>query len=249
MEGRNYGIWHVGDSDYMLTTGPDYISHELKKGVIWEADVLRYAARLLHGKSDPVIIDIGANLGAFTVPLAKMLTGRGAKFFAFEPQRAIYYQLCGNLFLNDIFHCQAMNKAIGDYDGLIDMPVLNPHESPNNGGLSLDATFRKEQGWPELEQFVPVEIAQLDSLGLPHADLIKIDVEGWELEAITGGREYLRACGYPPIIFELWGDEIPSAIEKGKRLLALFEELGYAVSGGGETYIAQHKNYPWVYLS
>lgn len=246
---KHYGIWRAVDSDYLLTTGPDYISGIIKQGFTWENEVQHFAKELIGDHRQPVILDIGANLGAFTVPLARAMNGRKAVFYAFEPQRAIFHQLCGNLFINDIYSCEALNTAIGDYDGYIDIPVYNIHQGHNNGGLSLDPEMRKDLGWENLKTFRQIRIAKLDSLELPPATLIKIDVEGWELDVIRGGLEYIKYSNFPPIIFELWGDRIPSGVEKGKELVRLVKDLGYHIFQWGETCIAQHQSKPIIELA
>src|SRR5436190_22246330 len=58
------------------------------------------------------VIEVGANIGAHTVHLAK-LVGPTATVLAFEPQRAIFYLLCANLAPNAQFHVRAYHAAGG----------------------------------------------------------------------------------------------------------------------------------------
>lgn len=253
VENRSYGIYPVGDCEYLLTTGPDIISAVLRSGHVWEPFLLDFAAKLIGDKPNPVILDIGANLGAFTVPMSKRLAGRGAMFHAFEPQSKVFYQLCANLYINGVFNCHAYHKAIGEYDGKIDIQILDVHSSNNVGSFSLDHnTANPASG----QAFESVDVAQLDSLDLPAADFIKIDIEGWEYHAFVGAQKYLKACGYPPIIFELWGDHVPyipglkEGIDGGKKAVTLLKEMGYELTHLQEmdTCIAQHKSKPIIEL-
>jgi len=56
----------------------------------------------------------------------------------FEPQRIIYYQLCGNIVLNRLDNFRAFNQAVGDSDGDIEMPEINYENNVNIGAFSLE---------------------------------------------------------------------------------------------------------------
>jgi hypothetical protein len=86
-----------------------------------------------------------------------------------------------------------------------------------------------------------VAMRRLDGLGLPAASLVKIDVEGMELEVLEGAREWLSQSGHPPLLFEVWGDYLQGYREKKERLMRFVNEtLGYAVELLGELAVAQH---------
>jgi FkbM family methyltransferase len=59
------------------------------------------------------IIDVGANNGGFSIDFAH-LVGDNGKVHSYEPQRLIYYQLCGNVFMNGLNNVYCHNLAIGD---------------------------------------------------------------------------------------------------------------------------------------
>jgi FkbM family methyltransferase len=126
-----------------------------------------------------VALDIGANLGAHTIPIAR-LVGPTGFVFAFEPQRVLFNILCGNVALNELVNVKAFPFALGREPGQTRVMPLD-YGGPNNfGGVSLGG----EQG-----EVVPV--APLDQVGLPKARLIKIDVEGMELEVLLGAKALL----------------------------------------------------------
>ncbi|AWH88153.1 FkbM family methyltransferase [Limnobaculum parvum] len=237
-----HGLYKVGRLNYLLSNGPDMISTHLRKGKVWEQACLDIAQLLIENIEKPVLIDVGANLGAWSVPMGNHIKAVGGRIYSFEPQRQVFYQLCANYLINDLSECYANNMAVGDYDGEIDVPQLDPHRSDNLGALSLNPEIRIEQQFvisPEARS-EKVRIATLDSLNLPKAHLIKIDVEGLELEVISGAKSWLSESGYPPILFEVWGDYMKGMVAKRKELMSLVEGLGYHVALFGELCIAQH---------
>lgn len=167
----------------------------------------------------------------------------GGKIFSFEPQRPVFYQLCANFCLNGLYNCFAHNLALGDRREYTGIPLLDIHRCINLGALSFDEEIRKEQGWDtSREQFEKVEMIKLDALSLQQAHLIKIDVEGLELEVIRGGLKFISDSNYPFILFEVWGDYMKNTIPKRNSLIHLLkQELGYYLYQWKELYVAVHK--------
>jgi FkbM family methyltransferase len=122
-----------------------------------------------------VILDVGANIGVHTVFFAAATGPKGA-VLAFEPQRLIFQTLCANIALNNFLNVWCMNVALGDAPGSIRVPTLNPAMRNNFGGLSLGSYSQGDH----------VEVIRLDSLQLGSCRLIKIDVEGMELQVLRG---------------------------------------------------------------
>jgi FkbM family methyltransferase len=156
-----------------------------------------------------VVVEVGANMGAHTVHLAK-LVGPNGQVLAYEPQRPMFYLLCANLALNEHFHARAYHAAMGSAPGSIKVPVLDHRAAQNFGGLSLERAAQGED----------VPLITLDSLSLPSLRLLKIDVEGMESDVILGGRQTI--IRHRPILY----------VENDRRqhsaqLIGLIEELGY----------------------
>ncbi|MDL2328563.1 FkbM family methyltransferase [Desulfosarcina sp. OttesenSCG-928-A07] len=236
-------LYPVESVQYLLIDSPDFISIRLRQGEVWEKSTLQIAQLLLHKVENPVVMDIGANLGAFSVPIGQFIKPFSGRLYAFEPQRQVFYQLCGNLFANLLFNCHAYNIAIGNEDTKVKIPVLDMVIEQNVGAMSLDENIRKQQNWhnSKISEYETVQVRTLDTLGFPRSDLVKIDVEGLELEVLEGGKSWLAASGYPPVLYEVWGDYMTGMIEKRERLTHFVQhELGYEIQLIGELCIAQH---------
>jgi FkbM family methyltransferase len=241
--GMGAEIREVGGVRYLLQDGPDLINTHLRDGRVWEAHTVFLAQTLLRDVAAPLVVDVGANLGAFAVPMGQWLAERAGRLVAFEPQRLVYYQLCANLFLNRLGHCEAHLLAVGAQAGQVDVPRLDPAREVNLGALSLDAGIRRDQRQLSSlsTQSDRVPMVTLSGMGLPPAHLIKVDVEGLELEVLTGAKAWLESSGHPPILFEVWGEQFVAFRPKREMLLRyVSDELGYEISLLGELCVAQH---------
>ncbi len=155
------------------------------------------------------ILEIGANIGAHTVFLAKAVGPRGV-VHAFEPQRVVCQLLCANVALNALTNVHAYPEAVGRESSLITIPMID-YASPNNfGGLALGQWSKGE----------PVPLRTVDSLNLEACDFIKIDVEGMESDVVAGAVETIRRFG--PVLY-LENDRK----EKSPVLIRQLFALGY----------------------
>ena len=135
-----------------------------------------------------VVIEVGANIGAHTVALSR-LVGPGGVVVAFEPQRLVFQTLCANLALNSCANVHAVQQAVGAELGQIVVPVLAPDQPNNFGGLSLIGATEGER----------VPLVTLDSLQFSRCNVIKLDLEGMEVEALRGGAGLI--AGTRPILY------------------------------------------------
>jgi FkbM family methyltransferase len=137
-------------------------------------------------------IDGGAHMGAYSILLAEHF----ASVEAFEAQRRTYFQLCGNIFLNEKTNITPHNFALTNHEYTYSDTTLYV-VSDDGGGSS---TIRPDEA--QIKSKETVETIHIDNFVWSNVGLIKMDVEGAELEAIQGARETLKRCNFPPILFE-----------------------------------------------
>ncbi len=233
-------------ADYLLLATEDHISRTLYLSGGWDTHLLDVTRVFCQGVDAPLILDIGANLGAYAIPVARELQAANGVVWCYEPQRIVYYQLCGNIFLNRLDNVEAIHQAIGDRDGTVDIPEINFDRATNVGAFSLDENVRRNTG--HLNEFDAdsrsVPMRRLDSLAFAKPPtLIKIDVEGLELAVISGGLAFLERNAFPPLLFEALEVEWLS----GNREM-IFDRLGgagYEITKiAGDDYVAQHPDNP-----
>lgn len=237
-------LYPVKEVQYLLYDGPDMISTKLRSGTPWESQTIELIQHFIFNIEKPVFIDIGANLGAISIPIGKIIQKKQGKVISFEAQRGVFYQLCGNIFSNQLIDtCTAHHIGIGNKASEIQIPVLNLAQEANIGSLSIDDDIRQQQKTLSIQphEFKKIILKPIDSLPLPDADIIKIDVEGLELEVLQGAQKYLVRSKYPPFFFEIWGDYMTTLIPKREALIQfVHQNLGYQTTLVGELCIAQH---------
>jgi FkbM family methyltransferase len=156
------------------------------------------------------VIDVGANIGALTLPLAKIVGSTG-KVFAFEPQPENFGLLLRNITENDLGSVIVpFQNGLGHESRVMAAPMLCELEDSNYGHIVLSTGSQS------------VNVVTLDSV-LPECDvqLIKIDVEGLEEAVIEGGKGVIERCR--PLLY------VETAEGRSEGLLRLIRRLGYRV--------------------
>jgi FkbM family methyltransferase len=182
-----------------------------------------------------VLIDCGANIGVHTVECAVEMTGWGS-VLAIEAQERLYYALAGNIALNNCFNARAVHAAVSAEDGTLGVPVPDYLSPGSFGSLELkpqgNAEFigQKVDYSPGATQ--EIRCLKLDSLALSRIDVIKIDVEGMEMEVLAGARHLIAK--HRPILLVEW---LKSPKPQLEQTLAGF---GYRVFAAGKNFLAVH---------
>jgi FkbM family methyltransferase len=233
----NCELVKVDGTQFLVFKGGDLISNHLKKA-LYEDDMHQLALKLLINEPTGSVLDIGANLGTFCVPLARKIPK--LKFHAFEPQRIVNYQLCANIIINSLDNVHAYELALSDRDNQLDLVMPDYTKETNIGAFSIDNEVRNNDYECATTSVTnKIFLVPLDLFAFSDLKLIKIDVEGHELEVLRGAIETIKANNYPPIIFEAWTWK-PWYQDKRKALFNYLEELGYQIQEMGENNIAKH---------
>ena len=191
------------------------------------------ALRRKHFGDGVVAIDCGANIGVHTIEWAKAMTGWGS-VLAIEAQERIYYALAGNIAINNCFNAVAVHGAVSSESGIL--PIPNPNHSVSSSFGSLELRQRDGNefiGQPiDYQNTVNVRKLTLDEFSLPRVDLIKLDIEGMELEAIEGASRTIAASR--PIML------VERAKIDAAQLRRALETQGYEVIEAGINVLAVH---------
>lgn len=137
-------------------------------------------------------IDIGANIGLFSLMAAKLVGAQGM-VISFEPFEANYRAFCKNVVLNKLEQIQANKIAVTDYDGDIDL-FYDTAEA--NKGMAT--TLAVSEGESEKVPACKLDSYFASSHEKREVHFIKLDIEGGEFPALKGMKNLLKQ--YKPIL-------------------------------------------------
>jgi FkbM family methyltransferase len=178
-----FGCYRLRDPDRV-------IEKRLSRHMPWEAPVSALLIDLARAMPQAAaMVDVGANIGCASIPMALHHAGR---VFAFEPVAETFDELQGNIALNRLANLTARRAACGARDGRAGI-VPGPRDNP--GLARVGGTL----GGPGQA----VEMLRLDGLFADRrVGLLKMDVEGYELQVLRGARAVLRR-DRPIVVAEL----------------------------------------------
>jgi FkbM family methyltransferase len=172
--------------------------------------------------SGKVVYDVGAFHGLLTLFFAS----RAQTVISFEPNTQNHQRLMQNLALNGVKNVQVRNVGAGRRRETLKM-VSNPlmpggasvEESTVTGLLRASGTAVEEISIVALDE-------EIQDAHLPAPDFIKIDIEGWEIEALRGLDRTLTA--YRPALFlEMHGETLREKKRKVAEIVAFLWDHGY----------------------
>jgi len=178
------------------------------------------------------VLDIGANVGAHTLPLAR-LVGGGGRVIAFEPTQWAVEKLRRNLELNPALQshvtvCHTM--LVGST-----AQALAPHIYASWPLFPQGGAVHQQHGGRLMETNGATTTtldAALEQLGTTRVDFIKLDVDGHEPAVLQGAQETLRRF-HPPILMEVAPYLFPPQTGGMESMLEQLGGLGYAMHDVG----------------
>jgi len=171
-----------------------------------------------HVTPGMTVIDIGANLGLYSLTIAK-LVGKSRRVYAFEPAPSLYCAAARNIQRNggeDTVRLE--NISLGSKTGTA-LLHLGGFNSGNNRIVQSPYA-----------SWVRVSLSRLDDI-LPdvRVDWIKMDVQGWEIDVLRGMQETLRRNPSICLYFEFWAAGLRRAGEDPATLTELLQASGFSI--------------------
>ena len=186
-----HGIFNFCNSDLLI--GRSLIEYG-------EFSEIEFSAMNKFIKDGDIILEIGANIGCFTIPYSKKV-GSNGKVYAFEPQKFIFNLLKKNIECNELKNVQIFNNAIGSTNSILELNDFDYSQPGNFGGIGLKEDYdnsycAKIKGIKKNK----IKTLTLDNfLNLKKCNFLKIDVELMELSVLEGARDFINK--FKPIIW------------------------------------------------
>jgi len=212
-----YAHSKIAGFDWTSNPQDQYIGKSLQTYGEWSYGEIVLLGGLLA--PDATAVEVGANIGAHTVPLARHL--HAGRVIAFEPQRICFQLLCANLVNNGCINVAAYNMAVGDVTGTARIPDVNPATALNFGGIGVDQTSIDPGASVALGKTPLVRLDDMIGDGVK-VDMIKCDAEGMEQRVVEGARALIER-DKPVLYLE---DDRP-ALSQG--LYECVRDLGYEI--------------------
>jgi FkbM family methyltransferase len=149
-------------------------------------------------------VDIGANVGLFS-----LYASRTGSVIAFEPSQLTYGRLVENLELNGITNVKPYKLGLSDKDEMLELNISsNGHEAWNTFVPTTDNKF-------SLKEKVQVQafdhFLREKSVDINRISLVKLDVEGFEINVLKGATDLLSGENAPAFLVEFTDDNAISA--------------------------------------
>ncbi|MEX0643451.1 MAG: FkbM family methyltransferase [Pirellulales bacterium] len=172
-------------------------------------------------KPGGVFVDVGANEGYFSV-LASCIVGPSGRVIAVEPQSRLQEVLRENFRLNGLTNVSLVQAAVSNEDGA-SVFHLSPDVNTGSSGLSLATKYQVET-----EQVRTSTLSRiLSEAAVDHVDLMKMDIEGFEYEAILGSLDLFRKGIVRALALELHRSAISRRGLDAELLLESLREFKY----------------------
>jgi len=207
---------------FFVVNADTVIGRSLQAYGEWTEDEIGVLQQMV--RPNDCVVDVGANIGCHTIPLAKAV-GPGGVVVAFEPLPRIFQLLATNVTINGVTNARLYSAACGASADIFWFPELDYRSDANYGSFSINGTaaalHRSIGTAPKGRIAQPVPIFALDDV-FDRASLraIKIDVEGMEIDVLRGAA---RTIGrFRPLLYV--ENEHP---ESSEPLLRMISDLDY----------------------
>ena len=190
-----------------------------------------------------IIVDLGANIGYFTL-LAARLTGKEGKVYSFEPEPKNYSYLIKNIKLNNYDNVLAMQEAVSDKNGRIKLYICE-HDTGHHTINQYGGIKNYKPNTDNKEIFIEIDTVTLDDFLRDKektVDVIKMDIEGAEMLALSGMEQTIKQnqnikmfIEFFPLLIKKMGDSPEEFIGK------LLKDYGFSVFVIGKDYNAHNQ--------
>ncbi|MGT0191971.1 FkbM family methyltransferase [Burkholderia pyrrocinia] len=217
---RGHTFVRVRDFTLAIPKG-HFAARYLQDGGLFRPQFIPVFERLLHGGH--VVIDIGANIGFFSL-LAARRVGPTGRIIAFDPSTKALAALLHSAAINDFPNIEVHNVAL--YDRFSTLAITHNFASTNCVVKPIDAIPNRSTDFAQLD-LVPAMQADTALCDLTRCDLVKIAVGGNELPVMLGAQRLLDR--FKPVVLSEYSPAYQADISgtTPDAYWQVFADLGY----------------------
>lgn len=226
------------DVTYLMKCRPsNLIETSIYRNFNWDYNLLNIISSKL-GEGRKIVLDIGANIGAISIPLAKK--HQNIEFHCFEPNPLVYKDLIYNKSINKVTNLKTVESAVSNSS---ENEISFYSQTPSNN-MGLSSTKLNA----DIEQYEKIRVKNI-SINKYAANIkdqivvIKIDTQGNELSIIYSADEVIKR-DRPIILFEFEEEYFHSSaesVENKKSILEFFHNLNYELF-----FLNDHRFFPLI---
>jgi FkbM family methyltransferase len=183
----------------------------------------RFLERMLAAiQPGDTLFDVGANIGVLSILLAAVKRADGITVHAFEPEERNVERLRKNISLNGLNSVHAHAFGLGAETGTVSFYVDGEAGTGTHSMLASAAGGRER---------IEIQIRRGDEFIAEHdaaPDVVKIDVEGAEMEVLRGMTQALAQRSVRDWFLEVHPDRLESSGSSVDEIFALFDDAGYS---------------------
>jgi FkbM family methyltransferase len=218
----------------------DYISQHLLEQGHYEWYVVELLISQLDINDPGIVLDIGANQGTTTLPIAARFPSHTVHSFELQPY--VTEILKDNVLLNQLTNVVVHPHGLSNSNADIYVKQYHYDTVSNIGAFSINPLVW--QNAPESQgidnESVKVTVKRLDDMEFDQKiKLIKMDAEGSEFDILQGGLHTLESHDWPTIVYELWGHR-PWWKEKAVEIQQFLRSRNYHLTSHSDTIVAVH---------
>lgn len=203
------------------------------KNNYYEMDLLTSLKDIL--KEGDTFIDLGANEGFFSIVASKIVGNKG-QVVSIEPQSRLQKVITRNIEKNHAWNVGIFQRVISDSNGIA---ILQLAPDMNTGSSGIVRMTKYMNRTEEVIQLRLVDF--IEQLNITKIDLLKIDIEGFEYEAVLGSKELFESGIVKNIALELHPLILKKRGKSESVIVDFLISVGYSRNGNYTNFIMSRK--------
>ena len=228
------------DFSMFISTRDGCVSSIIRSTGTWEQEIVDTLKRFVH--PDSIVLHLGAHIGFDDILLGK-LVGNNGKVYSFEANPESYDISRKNIIINNLENNVTLYPlGVGDKESdNTSAPLCFNYD--NTGGAFVDS-----HADAKYSKCSEIKLVALDSIlkEVPRIDVLFMDIEGYEIKAMSGGENLLKRSPNAVIIAEWNNKYFQRAGSDQAQFLKTYHEAGYRFFDIVQSYNHSSVNYQYI---